>query len=291
MRRMKSMFTALLSALFLLNANMAYSYEQKTTVNVSPRLSNGVSEKTLQNGSQVYPPSYAFVELLQRSNYITKPETQQYLQTYRAPHFRTLSPYYIVQRNGTSCSLATATMILNAVREVKTQSYLANPATQNEVLEMVNDPLWDNATIDAGPGVTLEQFARFLKEMFQAYQIDGVSVEAVYVKDKSPEMRKILHQDLMDLANEDKVTTFLALDFDDRTFIGANIDMGHISPVGGYDPKTGLVLILDVDREWTGPYWISEETVLQGLNTLDITEGLNEPTYRGYIRVQLQKNS
>jgi hypothetical protein len=248
-----------------------------------------ISTNTIANGNLVYPPSYAFVDLLQRSAYISKPETQQYLQNSHALVFHAMSPYYIVQRNETSCSLASATMILNTVRDVQSHERLAKPATQNEVLEMVNNPLWDATTSDDGPGVTLTQFGCFLKEMFLAYKVKGVTVETIFVENKSLKTRQMIHQDLLDLANETHVTTLLALNFDNATFINANIDMGHISPVGRYDPLTKLVLILDVDREWTGPYWITEETMIKGLKTFDKTEGLSEPTYRGYIRIRINE--
>src|SRR5438445_9635091 len=106
----------------LLSASSLFSYASKTADSISLQQSPDISQKTIQNGNQVYPPSSAFAELLQRSAYITKPETQKYLKTYRAPLFQTLTPYYVVQRNGTSCSLATATMILNAVREIQSNA-------------------------------------------------------------------------------------------------------------------------------------------------------------------------
>lgn len=245
------------------------------------------SSTTIRNGDLAYPPSFAMIDVLQRSGYLSLPETQKYLQQYKAPLFRLLSPYYIVQRNGTSCSLATATMILNAARQSLNPNELAKPATQNEVLEMVNDPLWDAATGDEGPGVTLEQYGFFLRKMFASYGLKKVEVEVVYVQDTSEETKRKIHEDLLATANEHETKVFLALDFDDATFISIPISLGHISPVGGYDPSTKLVLILDVDREWTGPYWISEETMIKGLNTLDETEGLTKPTYRGYIRITL----
>ena len=40
----------------------------------------------------------------------------------------------------------------------------------------------------------------------------------------------------------------------------------HISPVGAYDGTTRRVLILDVDREWYSPYWVSDEDLLATCN-------------------------
>ena len=247
---------------------------------------------TIKNGHTVYPPSYAFVEILQKSGYLFKPETERYLQHSYALVFHAMTPYYVVQRNNSSCSLATATMLLNTVREIQAHHHLDKPATQNEVLEMVNNPLWDVATADDGPGVAnLEQFGQFLKEMFLAYKIEGISVDVIQIKDKSEETRQLIHQDLEELENESCVTTLLALNFDDRCFINSHIEMGHISPVGGYDTEARLVLILDVDRDWTGPYWLTEETMLNGLNTIDKDENTSTSTHRGYIRLRVKSDS
>ena len=239
--------------------------------------------QTVTNGNIVYPPSSGFVDVLQRSEYLFQSQTKSYLQHSRALIFHAMSPYYAIQRNNTSCSLATATMILNTVRAILSHRHLDAPATQNEILEMVNDPLWDSATADEGPGVTLDQLGQLLQKMFHVYEIEGVSLEVVHVDDKSEKTRQTLHQDLMDLAHEKQETTLLALNFDDRCFISCKDNEGHISPVGAYDPHTGLALVFDVDREWTGPYWITEETLLNGLNTLDSSG----QKYRGYVRIRL----
>lgn len=247
----------------------------------------GCSEATIERGEVCYPPSHAFMEVLQRSAYLVQPQTQRYLQKSPALMFHLLSPYYTVQRNGTSCSLASATMVLNAVRELRLQRPLEKAASQNEVLEKVNDPLWLEATKDEGPGVTLEQYAVFLNKMFTAYGVGGVSVECLYVENRSEALLQQIHGDLMAVGDDKQVTTFLLLDFDDATFIQVPTTFGHISPIGAYDAENHLVLILDVDREWTGPYWITEKTLIDGLNTLDGTEGLTKPTYRGYIRIRV----
>jgi hypothetical protein len=260
-----------------------------TAFSIDPDLTLVTSSSTIKNGDAVFPPSYAFGQLLQKSGYLFKPETELYLHTYYALVFHAMTPYYRVQRNDCSCSLATATILLNTIQHIQSNHHVDKPVTQNEVLEMVNNPLWDAATADNGPGVaTLEQFGQFLREMFSVYKIEGVAVDVIEVKDKSEETRQHIHQDLLDLANETCVTTLLALNFDDRWFINCLDEMGHISPVGGYDPLTNHVLVLDVDRGWTGPYWITEETVLNGINTIDTDPATLKTSYRGYIRIRLE---
>ena len=176
-------------------------------------------------------------------------------------------------------------MLLNTIRDIQFGHHLDRPATQNEVLEMVNDPVWDAATADDGPGVDLDHFGILLKEMFVAYKLQGITVEVIHVDDKSEKTRQQIHRNLLDIENGDGAVTLLALNFDDRCFINANVDVGHISPVGAYDLLTRLVLVFDVDREWTGPYWITEEMLLNGLNTVNKDVKGTTPTYRGYVRI------
>ena len=40
----------------------------------------------------------------------------------------------------------------------------------------------------------------------------------------------------------------------------------HISPIGAYDKTHMRVLIMDVDREWYEPYWVSDERLLLAMS-------------------------
>ena len=261
-----------------------------------------VSAETIDNRNQAFPPSQTYMDALQRSPSLFKSETEKYLQSSRALVFHTMIPYYTVQRNEPSCSLATAVMLLNTTRAVFSHHHLDAPATQNEVLEMINDPLLDSALADDGPGVSLDQFGSassshmdILLRMFSVYKVcqeysSNITCETVHVEDASEQTRRRLHNVLMDLANEERVTTLLALNFDGQYYTDSVESIGHFSPVGGYDPDSGRVLILDVDGE-TGPYWVAEETLLSGLNTLDNTEDGSGPKYRGYVLIRCDEEA
>jgi hypothetical protein len=40
----------------------------------------------------------------------------------------------------------------------------------------------------------------------------------------------------------------------------------HISPIGAYDKTNERVLVMDVDREWYEPYWVSDERLLLAMS-------------------------
>lgn len=242
------------------------------------------SPVTIRNGSQVYPPSMAMYEVMMRSGYIGLPQTQQYLRTRPAKVYHALAPFYTVQRNSTSCSLATAAMMLNAITHIK-KGCVNRPATQNEILEMVNDPNWDIGVADEGNGVSLDELAIYLKKMFKAYKLNDINVEVRHVDDLSDAITHEFHQSLLALekptANQ---YTFVISNYEDAILIQSE-PVGHLSPIGGYDEKTKSVLILDVDRDYTGPYWASEDLILKGMNTLNADETSGKRIYRGYIRI------
>jgi len=75
------------------------------------------------------------------------------------------------------------------------------------------------------------------------------------------ELRKILRN------NEKCAADFLLAHFvqDDLTGAGGG-PYAHISPIGAYDEARQRVLILDVDRVWYSPYWVSDEDLLMAIN-------------------------
>lgn len=259
---------------------------QLNYVQAQVQLDQGISAATLRNGNLAYPPSLSFSDVLLRSGYLSQAETQEFMHSNSSLYWMRLAPYYTVQRNNTSCSLATATMILNCILEIQHPGQ-TKVFSQNEVLEQVGEGLWNFATTDEGPGVTLDQYFCFLQKMLATFGVEGAQVERIFVENLSPDTVEEIHADLLAIADHKATPTFLLADFEDAIYLGIDLYVGHISPVGGYDPEKQRVLIMDTDRLWNGPYWISEATFLQGMNTLDQTEGLTRPTYRGYIKITL----
>lgn len=64
---------------------------------------------------------------------------------------------------------------------------------------------------------------------------------------------------------------FIAADFY-RADLGQS-GSGHFSPIGGYNPKKDLVLILDVARYKYAPYWVSVELFYKSMCKVDSEAG------------------
>jgi hypothetical protein len=60
-------------------------------------------------------------------------------------------------------------------------------------------------------------------------------------------------------------------------------EVGHFAPVGAFDPEKSRVLILDPDREYYEPYWVSVNDFIDGMNTKDSSGD----QYRGYLSITL----
>ena len=74
-------------------------------------------------------------------------------------------------------------------------------------------------------------------------------------------------------ANEASADDFVIIHFlQDRLTDDPGGPYAHISPIGAYDAASGRVLVLDVDREYYGPYWVRVEQLL-------IAVSASTPTY------------
>jgi len=206
-------------------------------------------------------------------------DRRDYLRAHEAADFWALLGYYLPQRNDSSCSLASAVMVLNALRAGEALSAATKLVTQDELLERVASPIWNDGTADGGPGVSLDQFAALMRQALDKYQIAG-SVEAVHCERDDAEALRDLKKVLA--ANETSAGDLLIVNFLQSEYTGdPDGAVGHMAPVAAYDAEAGRVLLFDPDRRWYEPYWVSVETLLRGMATRD-AEGVRA---RGYLRV------
>jgi hypothetical protein len=51
----------------------------------------------------------------------------------------------------------------------------------------------------------------------------------------------------------------------DQGVLTGDVNIGHVSPIAAYDQRNKRVLVMDVDREWYVPYWVSDELLLEAM--------------------------
>jgi hypothetical protein len=143
----------------------------------------------------------------------------------------------------------------------------------------VNDDSWSKALGNGGHGVALDELKILAEKSLKAYGITNFTVEAVHA-DLSDASKALLHKTL--IANEKSAKDFIIINFIQGIYTG-DAPAGHIAPIAAYDTKHAKVLVMDPDRQWYEPYWVSEETLLKGMATKDDESSKT----RGYIWIKL----
>lgn len=208
----------------------------------------------------------------------TLSHSHHYITTHTATTYWQISPYYIPQKSDSSCSLATAAMIVNAARSHQQLPANEPLATEDGLLKRVKNDAWSDAVKQGGDGVTLKQLKTYMASALNAYGVHDFTIKIRHIKQASNDNTLVLHDTL--LANEKSGNTFMVVNFNQKFFTGA-MSVGHFSPVAGYDSDTKRVLIMDPDREFYEPYWVPEQLLLKSMATVDSDAG----TSRGYLLV------
>lgn len=184
--------------------------------------------------------------------------------------FWALASFYAPQRNGASCSSASAAMALNALLNARrARGDEDENITEASLTEKVKGFDWKGLASAEGSagrhGLTLAQLAAGLQEALAAFGGKNFSVSAVSVSTPSAQALEEFRKALS--AGERNPDDIMLLHFTQDTLTGApGGPYAHISPVGAYDAGTRRVLVFDVDRQWYEPYWASDAQVLKAMS-------------------------
>jgi hypothetical protein len=199
-------------------------------------------------------------------------QSHDYLRTHRAPDYWAISPYYVPQVTRASCSLATVTTLINALRglpahsdeSLVTQATLLDPSAaskspDSEWTEKTSE--WSGKVKETGSGVTFSEFEQYVAASLKAYGLDA-EVNVLKPTDRS---RATLNRLRRLLGANEQSAKDIALIYYNQGVVTGDWDGPHLSPIGAYDARRRRVLIMDVDRQWYVPYWTSDETLLEAL--------------------------
>lgn len=190
-----------------------------------------------------------------------------------------IAPHLIQQATDSSCSLATAVMLLNAVRGHQGHLRSAGPISEASLLDRLGDAFWRDAVAQDGNGLSLTEFAAAMERALSAYECAGswsVAITPVLDADAAiADLRAAL------TAMEHGAAVFVAANFHLDLFYGDGVDVGHFSPIGAYDAARDLVLTLDVYKKDYEPMWAPLPRLAKAMATRSVRTG--EP--RGYAVV------
>ncbi|MFH0728856.1 MAG: phytochelatin synthase family protein [Pseudomonadota bacterium] len=199
-------------------------------------------------------------------------EGATYISTPVSPHDNELKKallrHYVRQYHESSCSVASVVAVVNALRSRGAEQL--PPITQMDILDRVKTGNWKERMGEKGVngrrGVPLALLGEIVKGSLLAYGIEHESVETVQAfrnPGKAEKIKRTLLQHLTDF--DTKGNCLIIAHFNQGVYI-PTLGIPHISPVGGFDPRTGKVTLLDVDAsELGGPYEISLGAFYRGM--------------------------
>jgi hypothetical protein len=203
-----------------------------------------------------------------------------------APDFWSLIGYYVPQFNGAACSVASVAMVLNAARAHLPLTADDQVVSQQALLDKIDVENWKQRLSKEGHegqhGMTLDQLARATEATFKSYGFKNASVKPVHVLNRLAQTRKEIVEALK--KNEESPKTYIIANFNQKEFTD-DAEVGHFAPVGAFDWEKNRVLILDPDREYYEPYWVSFDTFIEGMATDDSTS----KNKRGYLLITLEE--
>lgn len=181
-----------------------------------------------------------------------------------------LASFYVPQRNGASCSSASAAMALNALLNARrARGDAEENISEASLVEKASSFDWKGLASEEGSddlhGLTLDQLAAGLKEALAAYGAGDVQVSSRAVTDPSAAALDAFRRALS--GGERSPDDIMLVHFVQDAVTGAaGGPYAHISPIGAYDEKTRRALVMDVDRRWYEPYWASDERLLKAMS-------------------------
>ena len=201
-----------------------------------------------------------------------------FFQENAARKYHALQAVYVGQLSQSSCTVASATMVVNAINAARRRP----PATQDQVLSTDHTGRWAAAVAnDMAPGVSLESFALLLMQTLHAFGIQRMAVDVMHVADETQSTLQTL-QSALEKSEAQAQSYFIIANFRQSSYLGQGGPEGHMSPVGAYDARRDRVLVFDVDRAFFQPYWVPTSLFLAGMHTPDDDTG----EMRGYLIVR-----
>lgn len=199
--------------------------------------------------------------------------------------------HHVKQFHESSCSVASVVSVINTLLE-RQKKLTDPPVTQHDLLETVRAAHWKERMGPGGykgrRGLPLEVLGEVVQASLDVYKIDYHGVKVIQTlkdKKKSVQIKKDLKARLEQF--EKQGDCIIVAHFDQGSFL-QELHIPHISPVGGYDPISDTVTVLDVDSTQDHPYKISFDTFYKGLsydyNYMFRRYGFGEG---GYIFIQL----
>ena len=176
--------------------------------------------------------------------------------------------HHVKQYHESSCSVASVVGVVNVLRE---RCGCPGPTvTQQDILEKVRTAHWKERMGPDGykgrRGLPLAILAAVVQDSLVAYNLPFKKVEMI--QGTLTQGRTRAKQQILGHLNnfQFRDNCLIIAHFDQGSFI-KELNIPHISPVGGFNPSTGFVTILDVDPDQKLAYRIRFNRFYKGIST------------------------
>lgn len=213
------------------------------------------------------------------SHFSTLATDNAYVRRNPAPNFWALMPHQLHQHTDSSCSLASAVMVLNAARGLAGQNRVSGLVSEKRLLDLFDHTDWRAGTLPDGGGRKLLELADHLDEALTHYRLTGWRVERRPVASDDAATLATLRADLASM--EAAAGLFPIANFHLDDFYGDGSDIGHFSPLGAYDAASDRVLVLDVYKADYEPAWAPVPHLLKAM-----ARACEDGQRRGYLVVR-----
>lgn len=193
----------------------------------------------------------------------------EYFKKNDAADYWALSPYYIPQETPRGCSAANLSMILNAARVGMPLTSSDELVTFKSLTEKLTDAPYSESinmkSVTTGENFSNKNLARLITEAAQKLKLNAASaklsiVDQADLKKSKREFIEALKQ------NEKSVRDFIFFSFMQGKVTGDPEGGAHVATVAAYDAKKNLVLVMDPDRQWYEPYWVSADDLFEAIS-------------------------
>lgn len=213
----------------------------------------------------------------------------------------TLAPQFEGQINKVDCGVASAVIILNALRagkdgmDIPLDTSVVAPEEQ-QYLPHKNGwvPFWNrytqNVVLNAGPKSRLEIFGKPMTDGGSPRYGLSLAEEVALLKQFKLDAQSVYVSTLTGVAKTNAKQALIDALAAPDTFVIVNIYRpalgqkggGHFSPLGAYDEKSDSFLLMDVSNTHYTWVWVDSDELLKSMNTSDREGGM----YRGFIVVK-----
>ncbi|HKJ97351.1 MAG TPA: phytochelatin synthase family protein [Desulfotignum sp.] len=178
--------------------------------------------------------------------------------------------HHVRQFHESSCSVASVACVVNTLLEI--QGRLPRTVlTQQDLLDRVTTAHWKERMGPNGyqgrRGLPLAVLGEVVKTSLDIFGIVHQQVEVVEAV-KAPARIKACRQKLWSRLEtfETRADGVIIAHFDQGSLL-PELNIPHISPVGGFNPDTGRVTLLDVDTSVPHPYTVGFDTFYKAMST------------------------